>query len=98
MKSIIYSLGMVKTVYMFLSCRMGSNMLISSKEAMYYHRYRENSAIAALKFNKEAICKYFKAHRLHIQRFILEAQITRFKVYFTQVLGALHALLNALLK
>lgn len=64
---------------------------------MYYHRYRENSAIAALKFNKEIVINTLKLIGAYSKIYFRGPNYS-FKVYFTRVLGALHTLLNALLK
>lgn len=82
-------------LYMFLLSNRYKYVNFTSKEATYFHRYRENSAIAALRFNKAIFLNTTKLIAEYTKIYFCGSNYS-FKVYFTRILGAFHTLLNAL--
>ncbi len=82
-------------LYMFLLSNRYKYVNFTSKNATYYHRYRENSAIAALSFNKAIFLNTTKLIAEYTKIYLYGSNYS-FKVYLTRVLGAFHTLLNTL--
>lgn len=82
-------------LYMFLLSNKYKYVNFTSKESIYYHRYRDNSAIAALRANKENVTNIFKLINEYTKIFFSSRGYS-FKMYITRILGALHTLLNTM--
>lgn len=82
-------------LYMFLLSNKYKYVDFTSSNAMYYHRYRNNSAITALSFNKGIFINTIKLIGEYTKIYIGGSNYS-FKMYITRVLGALHTLSNAI--
>lgn len=82
-------------LFMFLLSNRYRYVDFTSNEAMYYHRYRENSAITVLKFNKEVFINILKLIIEYTKIYFLGSNYS-LRMYVTRVLGALHTLFNTI--
>lgn len=82
-------------LYMFLLSNKFKFVNFTSKESIYYHRYRNNSAITGLKANKATFINTFKLIKEYTKIY-LSSNGYSFKMYATRILGALHTALNTI--
>lgn len=82
-------------LYMFLLSNRYRYVNFTPKESIYYHRYRDNSAITDLKINKGIFINTLKLIKEYTQIYFSKSGYS-FKMYITRVLGALHTLLNVI--
>lgn len=82
-------------LFMFLISNKYKYVDFTPSNAMYYHRYRNNSAITALSFSKSIFVNTIKLIGEYTKIYWGGSNYS-FKMYLTRVLGALHTLLNAM--
>lgn len=82
-------------LYMFLLSNKYNYVSFTLQEAIYYHRYRDNSAITVLKPNKALFINTFKLIREYTKIYLYGSNYS-FKMYIMRILGAFHTLFHVL--